>query len=226
MQTAQPTHNFYAPRHDIYAPHFADASDAALGARLNYLTNDLAEAERRARLFRTPREEREMRLMRRPLTTPQAFARFGLLLGTLPPAAIFIRLIFSWNSLGMLAWIFAPMLFICAALGRLMAKKFGDGFNERERGSWCEMMIDALEEAFIWAAATGAAGGFLFFGVGAIFGFACALPVALPAFSVFVPLHRLLARGGMIDARQLQPLAWGINLTIASLILSPHVIPY
>jgi hypothetical protein len=30
----------------------------------------------------------------------------------------------------------------------------------------------------------------------------------------------------MIDARHLYPLAWGINLAIAALILSPNVMPY
>jgi hypothetical protein len=169
-----------------------------------------------------------MRLMRRPLTTGQAFARFGLLLGTLPPAAIFYRLFATplSHEMSWLMILLVPMLLICATFGRFMAKRLGNKFDELEHGSWCGMMIDALEEAFVWAAATGAAGGLLFFGFGAIFGFVCALPVALTAFAVFVPLHRLLARGGMIDARQLQPLAWGINLTIAALILSPHVIPY
>ncbi|MDT7543380.1 MAG: hypothetical protein QOE33_3284 [Acidobacteriota bacterium] len=164
--------------------------------------------------------------MRRPLTTEQAFARFGLLLGVLPPAAIFLRLINLWHVAQGFGLIFLPMLLTCAFLGRQMSARAGRKFDERERDSWCGMMIAALEEAFVWAAATGAAGGAIFFGIGAIFGFACALPIAFVAFALFVPLHRLLARGGMIDARHLQPLAWGINLTIAALILSPHVIPY
>ena len=73
--------------------------------------------------------------------------------------------------------------------------------------------------AFVWGAVTGAAGGALFFGIGAIFGVICALAVALPSFMVFTTFHRLLARGGMIDARHLRPLAWGVALTIAALIL-------
>jgi fatty acid desaturase len=229
MQTAQPTNNLYAPRHDIYAPHFADAPDAALGARLNYLTTALAEAERRARLFRTPLEEHEMRLMRRPLTTEQAFARFGLLLGTLPPAAIFSHVLIGarhGNGVPILLAFMLPMLAICATLGRFMAKRLGRRFDEAERGSWLKTISVALGYAFIWAAVTGTVGGLPVFIIGGIFGFACALPIALVAFALFVPLQRLLARGGMIDARQLQPLAWGINLVIAALILSPHVIPY
>lgn len=165
--------------------------------------------------------------MRRPLTTGQAFARFGLLLGMLPPAAIFSRILFMLGAqMFWLAILFVPMLIVCALLGRYVGAHVGSKFDESERGSWARTFIDALEDALVWAAETGAAGGAIFFGFGAILGFICAMPVALIAFALFAPLHRLLARGGMIDARHLLPLAWGINLTIAALILSPHVIPY
>jgi hypothetical protein len=167
--------------------------------------------------------------MRRPLNVEQAFARFGLLLGTLPPAAIFGRILIAAHSRDatFIYLVFMlPMLAICAALGRFMAKRLGRRFGEAERGSWGATLIEALEEAFIWAAATGSAGGLPVFAVGSFVGFACALPIAFVAFALFAPLHRLLARGGMIDARHLHPLAWGINLAIAALILSPHIIQY
>jgi hypothetical protein len=122
--------------------------------------------------------------------------------------------------------LFTPVLLVCALLGHMMGANAGRTFDESERGSWCRTLVDALEDAFIWAAATGAAGGAIFFGVGAIFGLLCALPVAMLAFALFAPLHRLLARDGMIDARHLAPLAWGINLTISALILSPRILPY
>jgi hypothetical protein len=72
-----------------------------------------------------------------------------------------------------------------------------------------------------WSLVTGGLGGALFFGVGAAFGFVCALPVALAAFPVFAFLHRLISRGGMIEARHAWPLAFGIPLTIAAMIMSP-----
>lgn len=164
--------------------------------------------------------------MRRPVSTERAFARFGLLLGLLPPAAIFLRLALLSRFAGALGLIFLPIMLVCALLGRTMGANAGRTFDESERGSWGRTIIDAVEDAFVWAAATGAAGGVIFLGVGAIFGFLCALPVAMLAFGLFAPLHRLLARDGMIDARHLAPLAWGINLTISALILSPRLLPY
>ncbi|MCA1613864.1 MAG: hypothetical protein LC800_06890 [Acidobacteria bacterium] len=197
-------------------------------ARLNWLLAAEAADACRARLFRTPREEREMLLMRRPITTGRAFARFGLLLGTLPPAAIFFRLSWWLGSADdtWLPLLFPPMLLICALLGRLMGAQVGKSVGDFESGNWARTVCFALLAGFGWASVTGAAGGILFFGLGAIAGAASAIAVALPAFLVFTSLHRLLARGGMIDARHLRPLAWGVPATVAALILSPYLLPY
>ncbi len=77
----------------------------------------------------------------------------------------------------------------------------------------------ALLIGWLWAIGTGAAGGLVFFGIGAIFGVSFAIPVGLLAFASFMPLHRLLARGGMIEAGHLWPLACGVTMTVTALIL-------
>jgi hypothetical protein len=199
-----------------------------VNARLNWLLASEAEAERRARQFRTPREEREMLMMTRPVHVERAFALFGLLLGTLPPAAIFFRLALPITRDGNdYFWlIFVPMLVVCAALGRVMGRRVGRSIGEFERGGWVRLLFFTIAAAFGWATVTGAAGGVLFFGIGAIFGVFCALAVALPAFIIFTTFHRLLARGGMIEARHLRPLAWAVAATAAALVLSPSLLPY
>ena len=82
------------------------------------------------------------------------------------------------------------------------------------------LLFASLMLATLWAVATGAAGGAVCFGFGALFGPFFALPVALAAFPVFATLHRLLSRGGMIEARSLWPLAYGVPGVIAAGILS------
>lgn len=166
--------------------------------------------------------------MRRPVPVERAFAQFGLLLGTLPPAAIFFRLAMMWTGFVKdgLALLLLPMLILCAVVGWRMGARLGKSIGDCERGSWARTILYTLAAALGWATVTGAAGGFLFFGIGAIFGAFCALVVAPPAFLVFTSLHRLLARGGMIDARHLRPLAWGVPAIIAALILSPYLLPY
>jgi hypothetical protein len=177
-------------------------------------------------MFRTPREEREMLSMRRPVGVERAFAFFGLLLGTLPPAAIFIRVFGDWPSrepgwsgLGLAAMCLV-MNIVCAVVGHRMGRAVGHPMIAgAERRSWTRMLLMTLVAAFVWGAATGAAGGAVFFGIGAIFGVVLALAVALPSFVIFTTFHRLLMRGGMIDARHLRPLAWGVAATAAALAL-------
>ncbi|HLL77351.1 MAG TPA: hypothetical protein VK421_19005 [Pyrinomonadaceae bacterium] len=220
----------------MYAARLATAGPATAGvatpecrdldARLSWLVAAEAEAGRRARLFRTPREECEMLMMPRPVSTERAFALFGLLLGALPPAAIFVRVFGNWPSrepgwsgLGLLALCLA-MNAVCALVGRQMGRALGQPMiADAERRSWTRMILLTLVAALLWGVATGAAGGAVFFILGAIFGVICALAVALPAFLVFTAFHRLLARGGMIDERHLRPLAWGVSAVAAALIL-------
>lgn len=160
--------------------------------------------------------------MREPLTTEQAYRWFGTFLGLLPPFALFNRTFLSVDGGGAL-WValFVAMNVVCCLVGRWYGGVLGRWLGrQRSRGrAWFASAVLAM--ALGWSLVTGGLGGVLFFGIGAVFGFACALPVAFAAFPVFAILHRLISRGGMIEARHTWPLAFGIPLTIAALIMSP-----
>lgn len=160
--------------------------------------------------------------MQRPLTTEQAYRWFGTFLGLLPPFAFFNRTFLSVDGGGPL-WValFVAMNVICCLVGRWYAGVLGRWVAKpRTRGrAWFVSAVFGM--ALGWSLVTGGLGGALFFGIGAAFGFVCALPVALAAFPVFAILHRLISRGGMIEARHTWPLAFGIPLTIAAMIMSP-----
>jgi hypothetical protein len=165
-----------------------------------------------------------MRLMRRPVAFDRAYGRFGLLLGSLPPAAIFYRMFGygfgagAWDEPGVVA-ICCAMNVVCALAGWRMGRVAGRLVVLRGFRSLVDTLAVSIMAGLLWAVVTGAAGGAIFFGVGLYFGAACALAVALPAFPVFALLHRALSRGGMIDARHLRPLAWGVAATAAAVIL-------
>lgn len=211
--------------------------DRDLRARLNWLedANALEDARRRKTPRRREREDRRAReeeqalAFERPVSTQEAFARFGALMGLLPPAAIFGRALWAIVETDAFMWLVLPALvmnLICCAVGRAMAVKLASTVDNVERRSWAWTLIMPALLGMLWGLVSGAAGGFLFFGFGAIFGVLCAVPVGALGFALFTPLHRLLARGGMIEGRQLWPLACGVNGLIAALILSPHVFPY
>ena len=199
-------------------------AEQSVNERLRWLMMANAREAERRKLFRTPREEEEMCLMRLPIPTRQAFSLFGLLLGLLVPVTIFIR-IFGYGFRGSLSG--SPLIFLiclamntaCAIFGQRMGAKLSDQIDRYERLSWTSMIFYSVLIGICWGAATGAIGGAAFFVIGAAFGPFFAIPVAMIAFPLFTSLHRLLARGGMIDARHFWPLVFGVTMTIAMFIM-------
>ncbi len=185
---------------------------------MSWLINTNAAEE--ARFSRAGLNEQIM-MMRRPVSIQRAYALFGMLLGTLPPAAIFYKMF--WRELAyqepLMLLLILAMNVACCFAGRFFGSKLSLIVNGFERGSWTKEFFMALSIGWLWAIGTGAAGGLVFFGIGAIFGASFAIPVGLLAFALFMPLHRLLARGGMIEAGHLWPLACGVTLTVTALIL-------
>jgi hypothetical protein len=195
-------------------------------ARLNWLTQWNAEAERHLQLFRNARVEEQVRLMRRPMPTREAFDLFGLLLGAFVPAALFYRMFnygFHENGSDFEQLLFPLLLWamnvVCCLMGWKMGGVFGGRIDTYERASWHRMCARATGAGALWGITTGSVGGVLFFGFGSLCGALIALPFGMLGFLLFTPLHRLMARGGMIDARHFWPLACGVVLTIAALIL-------
>jgi hypothetical protein len=189
-----------------------------------------AEAERHALLVRDAREEEQLLLMRRPVDAREAFALFGLLLGVFVPAAMFYRMFnYGFHQSGSsFEQLFFPLLLlamnvVCGLTGRKMGSVFGGRIDAYERASWHRMCARATGAGALWGLTTGSVGGVLFFGFGSLLGALLALPVGMLGFASFTPLHRLMARGGMIEARHLWPLACGVALTIAALILNPYL---
>lgn len=181
------------------------------------------EARRRT-LYRDASEEEELLLMRRPLDVHRAFALFGLMLGLFPPAAIFIKMFgYGFGSFARDSALFfvlcLAMNAVCAGVGYAMGKVLGGTVESLEKGSWTLMMLLLPVIGMAWGAVTGFAGGLVFFGFGAFFGFVFAVPIAMQAFTLFGALHRLSARGGMIEARHFWPLATGATLFAAAAIL-------
>jgi len=178
-------------------------------------------AENQARRLRDARREEELLLMRRPFAAQQAYARFGLLLGTFPPAAIFLKITaggFSRAEYGFI-YLLLFMNIICALAGFYFGSWLGRLAASAEDSHWLVTLVGAPCLGFLWGLTTGAVGGLPLFVVGALGGAVCAAPVGALAFALFMPLHRLLARGGMIDARHLWPLACGVVAVVTALIL-------
>lgn len=203
---------------------YAAPPDADLAQRLIWLKAAIAREEGRRRLSRTE-EERALSMLE-PRTTEEAYTWFGTFLGLLPPFAIFCRILLHiGEGASALVWtlLFIAMNAVCCLAGRKFGAYLGRRMDDPRGWSWPVLVFCSLLMGVAWAVVTGGAGGAVGFGVGAIFGIFCALPVALVAFPVFAVLHRALSHGGMIETRQLWPLALGISFNIAVLILSQEI---
>lgn len=181
------------------------------------LAENKREAERR-RVFLTTEEEEELLLMRRPISVRKAFGLFGLLLGTLPPIAIFLKVL--PGALASELFILLLMMnTICCLVGRWMGSLMGDWLAAKGASGWTWKFLTSVVAGIAWGVVTGGAGGLPAFGVGAIFGAVYAMLVAMAAFPLFTLFHGLFARGGMIDARHFWPLACGVVMVITAAIL-------
>jgi hypothetical protein len=192
-------------------------------ARLNWLLEVNTREQLRRRRFRSAREEYELQLMRRPLDSKRAFAVLGAMLGLLPPAAIFIKM-FGYGLGGsgggaLLFFVCLLMNLTCAGMGYLMGSALAKPLEQLGRETWTKMLLGVPCLGAAWGAVTGFMGGLIFFGFGAVFGSVFAIPVGALAFTLFAVLHRVVARGAMIDARHFWPLACGTTLVASALIL-------
>lgn len=191
---------------------------------MKWLVEQNTRAAQSRSLFRNATEEEEFLLMRNPLDVRCAFALFGMMLGLFPPAAIFIKMFgygfgeYRGNG-GLLFAACLVMNVVCAGVGYVMGKVMGRVVCDLEKGSWTAMLLMLPVLGVGWGAVTGFAGGLIFFGFGGFVGAVCAIPIGLVAFTIFGALHRLSARGGMIEASRFWPLAAVAPLLAAAAVL-------
>lgn len=202
------------------------APDNDIALRIAWLKGEVARVENRAEVLREEKEWERATLMRSPVNTEDAYAWFGTFLGLFPPFAMFaaslkLRGLDEFGS-GAAFWIFLLMAMnaVCCLVGRKFGRVLGRALGDPRAHGWFWHVVVSVLLGAAWAAVTGAAGGALGFGIGAIFGIVCAMPVALTNFPVFAVLHRIQTHGGMIEERDLWPIAMGIPLATAALIMS------
>ena len=191
--------------------------------RLDILKKINDETALEKALFKLQREKTELILMKNSVSSENAFAYFGLLLGIFPPAAIFTRFfidtrMFRNDEYWILGVVFIVNL-VSAMVGFFSGKLIGKIVSELEKISWNKMILALPFVGAFWGIMAGSAGGAIILIVGAFFGAflgACVGGFALPFFTVF---HRLLKRGDKIDRRHFLPLAFGVSFIVSAFFL-------
>ena len=189
--------------------------------RLAQLLKANSEIEKQKRMFRSDAERRDAEMMLRPMDVKQVLSGFGLLLGTLPPAAILAKMFMLSPGGARLPWII-PILIVLlnvttAAVGYFSGKVAAILVEKVERASLSRIALLTPLIGFGWGAVCGAAGGVFMLIIGAFFGAFIGGFVGAVALPIFVFFHLLLKRGNLIDRRHFLPVAFGITLTICAL---------
>lgn len=198
-------------------------SDRGVQERLEILLAVNAEIAREKTLFRDERERIEAAAMAHPIAPDKAFSYFGLLIGALTPAAIFVALL--WDSGGLLpdnAWLLILLVLTnvtSAVVGFFSGKLVGRSVAYLHGLSLGRSLLLLPFLGLVWGMVAGGAGGVFMFIIGAVFGAMLGGVVGAVALPVFAILHRMMKRGEMIDRKHFLPLAFGVTLTICSFIL-------
>lgn len=162
-------------------------------------------------------------MMNQPLSVEKAFAYFGLLLGTFPPMAIFLRFLTDKGVLRLedvwIVGVLAIVNLITATVGFFSGKTIGKAIGKIESWSWTRMLLILPLLGSCWGILTGGAGGIIIFLIGAIFGAFFGGLVGAAALPLFAVLHRLLKKGDAIDRRHFLPIAFGITFAVSAFIL-------
>lgn len=219
---------------------FVTTNTAAALTELGRVYAEIERAEQE-REIRDVREQAAVKAMRHPIDVERAYAIMGLLLGLLPPAAIFWKLFgygaYSASSMLSGSWfytaLFLAMNLACAGVGYLSGDFFRRNLTRQKRGgptiihsydaveyiSWPKFLFTLPLLAVSWGVFTGGAGGVLCFGLGFMIGPIFAVPIGIIGLTPFGILHRLLQRGGMIELSRLLIIAVGIVWVITEVIL-------
>ncbi len=197
--------------------------DELVQKRLDALLAVNAEIAREKLLFGSDQEKTAAAMMKNPLSVENSFAYFGLLLGILTPAAMFIKFFsdagaFRSRDFWILG-VLAVINLITAIVGYFSGKLIAKIVAALENLSWSSMILTLPFIGILWGILAGGAGGVIVFVIGAFFGAflgAAVGSVALPAFAVF---HRLLKKGDKFDRKHFLPIAFGITFIVSAFIL-------
>ena len=200
----------------------SDRDDRIIEQRLERLLSLNAEIGREKES--SVREAVDVAGMSRPISSARVYSYFGLLIGTLPPFALALKiagetmpsdqarllsltllLAISGHAAGLAGYWSGR--FIPAAMDRIATLRQPNRIA----------MVSLLGLA--WGAFSGAIGGVFIFIVGSVFAAIAGGLVGAVALPVLVALKSTVSRGDFVELKHFQPIALGISLTLCAFVL-------
>ena len=197
-----------------------DRGDRFVEQRLEYLLRLNAEIALDKDLYRDDGERQRAELMKNPLDSRKALGYFGLMIGSLPPLSLAIKVLLSEGA-GMI--VFSVLMAVAGILtgivGLALGRRFACGAL-RKMSSFALPNRVALWSVLglAWGIISGAAGGVVFLLVGSIPGAIIGGMVGAVTVPSMIALHSTVRMGDFIEAKHFLPIAFGITLSLCAFI--------
>ncbi|HKX84966.1 MAG TPA: hypothetical protein VJL58_12145 [Pyrinomonadaceae bacterium] len=190
--------------------------------RLGWLIDENHRIARERSLYRNDRERLLAEAMRRPVTISKAYRWFGLMLGSVPPAAMVAKAAANSGQFEVEAFGFALLILLAGLaagiVGYFSGKLTANTVKRAERFSMPNRAVLIAFVGMTWGIACGAAGGVLIFIFGAIpAAFIGGITAAL-ALPIFATLLSTVRAGNHVALSHFLPISLGIVLSIVAFI--------
>jgi hypothetical protein len=160
--------------------------------------------------------------MTRPMNLREAFGYFGLMIGSLPPLAVVLKIAVSSGP-----HVATGLLLLIAAAGMVtsvIAFQLGRRYIPGVLRSVSEFSIlnrVALWAVigFFWGAISGAAGGLVIFLIGSVFAAIVGGIIGSITLPVIVTLYSSVRVGDVIETKHFLPIAVGVTLSVCAFFL-------
>lgn len=175
-------------------------------------------------MYRSERERLDADLMTCPIASKNAFAYFGLMIGSLPPFALVLKIIgesMPADRIPMMFLILLAAAGVVTGVAGYASARFIPSAIDRVSNFRLPNRVALLTLiGFAWGAVSGAVGGLFLFIVGAIFAGIAGGGIGALTLPILVVFHSALRRGDFIEIKHFLPIAFGITLSLCALILS------
>ncbi|MBX3291250.1 MAG: hypothetical protein KF855_18235 [Acidobacteria bacterium] len=167
--------------------------------------------------------ELERQIMKRPVSAERAYSLFGFLFGAVPTAAVLSRTFFEYtrppNEFVLLLTLAVVSTLATAGAGALTGSLVSKAAAKSLTMRPVQYIPTLPLIGALWGLFCGSSGGIFLFVFGAVVGGIIGAMSAATTFPLFAILHHSLQKNGHIELKHLLPVAAGISLTAAALIL-------
>lgn len=191
--------------------------------RVSWLIDENRRIRHERSLYRTDRERFEALTMRNPVKVSRAYRWFGFMLGSVPPAALVIKIAAANTGPATENLVFGSLIIFAGVLAGLAGFVSGEltarTVKRADKFAFPNRTAVIAFVGMTWGIACGAAGGMLIFLIGAIpaaFIGGVTAAISLPVFAMLIDLVR---RGDRVPLAHFLPISIGLVSAIAAFVL-------